>query len=446
MNVKTSALVGLVLCAGILSASGSTTGRTEESRAYRAYITSAARDGLATDEPPPAAAGLPGAPANWPTQLGIGVSDAPGGAAQLGSEGFAFRYQYLAGGANTGSGWQSWEADGKFVEHYIEESERAAVIPVFSYYMVRQSEPGSTMQEQDGVKANLVSDSTMRSIFDDLAAFFRSAGAATNSTVVLHFEPDLWGYIEQQSKNDDASTVKISVGSSGQPDVVGLPDTASGLARAVLRLRDLYAPNVLVSYHFSAWGTGIDPLYANPSDQTLDELSERSVDFYHSLGAEFDLGFAEMTDRDAGFKEDVYGDHGASWWDEADFANNVTLLGNFVQGTGLRVVLWQLPFGNTVMRSMDNSWDHYQDNKVEWLLGDRSYSHLRAYMNAGVIGLLFGRGADGATCACDAAGDGITNPAPINGNDALATSADDDGGYFRERASEYLSTGGLLLP
>lgn len=33
--------------------------------------------------------------------------------------------------------------------------------------------------------------------------------------------------------------------------------------------------------------------------------------------------------------------------------------------------------------------------------------------------------------------DGITNPSPIDGNDARAQYADDDGGYLRLRASKY---------
>ena len=43
-----------------------------------------------------------------------------------------------------------------------------------------------------------------------------------------------------------------------------------------------------------------------------------------------------------------------------------------------------------------------------------------AYVAAGFVGFLFGRGADGPTCACDAAKDGVTNPAPIDGNTSVA--------------------------
>ena len=95
---------------------------------------------------------------------------------------------------------------------------------------------------------------------------------------------------------------------------------------------------------------------------------------------------------------------------------------------------------------MNNTWNHYQDNKVEWLLDEPSRSHLDAYAKAGVIALLFGRGADGATCPCDANGDGVTNPAPINGNTRASLSADDDGGFFKDRANAYLRSGAMPLP
>jgi hypothetical protein len=64
---------------------------------------------------------------------------------------------------------------------------------------------------------------------------------------------------------------------------------------------------------------------------------------------------------------------------------------------------------------------------------------------AGVIALLFGGGADGTTCACDARHDGVTNPAPKHGNRRRSLSADDDGGYFRSRARAYYRGGALRL-
>ena len=49
-----------------------------------------------------------------------------------------------------------------------------------------------------------------------------------------------------------------------------------------------------------------------------------------------------------------------------------------------------------------------------------------------MIAYLFGGGADGTTCACDARHDGVTNPAPINRNNGRSLSADDDGGLLQD--------------
>jgi hypothetical protein len=62
-----------------------------------------------------------------------------------------------------------------------------------------------------------------------------------------------------------------------------------------------------------------------------------------------------------------------------------------------------------------------------------------------VVAVLFGRGADGPTCACDAAGDGVTNPAPIDNNAGASLNADDDGGYFEQQAANYYKTGVLAI-
>jgi hypothetical protein len=46
----------------------------------------------------------------------------------------------------------------------------------------------------------------------------------------------------------------------------------------------------------------------------------------------------------------------------------------------------------------------------------------------------------------DASNDGITNPAPINGNNAISSYPDDDGGYLRLHLSNYYASSPLPLP
>jgi hypothetical protein len=432
-------LVGIVVatagCDGALADRGLTPPATPDDAQQ------AGNDGAGDMSPPADDPGSsraqPALPEGWPDQVELGMSSGAGDAqAVVATAPFCFRYQYLAGGVNTGNGWATWNPDGGFVTDYIEESQDADTIPVFTHYMIFQSEPGNDLGEPEGVHANLTNRRTMAAYYRDLALFFQRAGAA-GGTTVLHVEPDLWAFLQQQSSGDDAGSVGVQVGSTGVAGVEGLPDTAAGFATAIERLRDRYAPKVLLAYHLSTWATGVEILGGGLADDEVRALGERAADFYASLGTSFDIAFTDIADRDAAFKEEHYGDGGASWMDSADYRRSATYIAAFVDRAGIRAVLWQLPYGNTKMRAVDNTWGHYQDNKVETLLGQPDRAVLEAYTDAGVVAYLFGGGADGTTCACDARDDGVTDPAPINGNERPSLSADDDGGYFRARAAAY---------
>jgi hypothetical protein len=407
-------------------------------------------------------------PAGWPARLELGMADAPGGAAAMRATApFAFRYQYLAGGANTGSGWATWNANGDFARFYIADSAAHGIIPVFTYYMLLQSSPGGG-GESNAVFTNLNNTATMTAYYNDLKLFFQRAAAFPSQKVVLHVEPDLWGYMQQRASNDAASTVLAKVAETGLPELAGLPGNVSGFARAVVRLRDTYAANVILGYHVSVWGTSVDISLSNPSDATVDALAGRAAAFYQSLGVVFDIAFAEFSDRDSGFYQHVYGDGGQHWWDAEDFRRNARFLRGFSSAAGKRIVMWQIPLGNTKMRAQNNTTGHYQDNRPEWLLDEPARTHLATYRDAGVVAFLFGGGASGTSCACNAQNDGVTNPVPINGN-AIASeaaptgttpsqvtrgttptlvtpyAADDDGGFFRWKAWKYYQDGPLAL-
>jgi hypothetical protein len=115
-----------------------------------------------------------------------------------------------------------------------------------------------------------------------------------------------------------------------------------------------------------------------------------------------------------------------------------------VRATGRRAMLWQVPNGNRVYRTEDNTDGHWQDNRPEYFLNPATgREHLAEWANLGVIGILWGAGAEGQSRYYDAANDGITNPPPINGNDTVSVYPDDDGGYLRLQLSNYYS---LPLP
>jgi hypothetical protein len=389
---------------------------------------------------------LPGAASA--ATLGIGLTDGPGGAKALRKAApFAYRYQYLAGGVNTGDGWPTWNPNGSFVTMYGRESFAAHVTPVFTLYTIRQSLPGRDVGDEARADlGNLADKGTMRDWYANARLLFKRAGAFRKRRVIVHVEPDLWGYVQQTAKDDDAAKVPAAVSSTGDPDLKGLPNNASGFARAVVRLRNRYARNVRLGYHLSVWGTKVDVALQDPPDKRVDSLARRAVRFYRSLHARFDMTFAEFDDRDSGFNEIAGGDGGASWWNAADFRRDVRFDRVYSRAARQRIVKWQIPLGNTLMRAMDDTWGHYRDNRVQWLLGGSSgRKHLRAYRDAGVMALMFGGGAEGTTCACDARGDGVTNPPPKHGNNRTSLSADDDGGYFKARVRGYYKAGALKL-
>ena len=376
-----------------------------------------------------AALGHAPAPQRWPFHtLQLGLTDSPGGAAALAAMApLRLRYQYLAGGVNTASGWQTWNPDGTFVSRYIAESRAHHLVSVFSYYQIRQSQPGAGNGDEPAADlGNLDDVATMRAYFLDLEAFFRRA--AGSGPVVLHLEPDLFGYIEQNAHGANAAGVPAAVASTGLAQLHAFANTAPGFAQAVLALRDRLAPNVLVGYPISIWGTGVDIHLNHPSTARVDAMAAQSVAFYRSLHANFDVTFTEVTDRDAGYAQTVDHESGA-WWHAVDFERDLRFLADYHRAVPKPIVMWQIPLGNTVSPLLDNTPYHYRDDKVQWFLAPGNRPHLEAFARAGVVALLFGGGQSQDTDAGEASGDGRP----------------DDGGYFAARARAYYRAGAIAL-
>jgi hypothetical protein len=324
--------------------------------------------------------------------LALGLANQPGDAAHARALHVGYRYQYLAGGVGTGDGWSTWNPDGTFVTNYVRESRRHRLVPVLTYYMLLQSAPAQGDEAQRDL-ANLRDPELMARWYDDLALALRRAHQGSGGKrVVLHVEPDLWGYVQQAAAGDDAATVPAAVAASGDARLAGLPDTAAGVARAVVRLRDRLAPEVALGWHMSTWGTKVDPVLSDPPLPQVERLARRSAKFYKSLDARFDAIFTDPSDRDDGFKTFIYGDGGAGRWTRADYRRDLRWLRTLHRATRLPLVQWQIPLGNS---RLPNTWGAYRDTHVETLLGSRRM--LRAYRDAGVAGLLFGGGADGTT-------------------------------------------------
>jgi hypothetical protein len=378
-----------------------------------------------------------------PTQFGLGVSSAnPAWMIQSGIP-WTYRYQYLTGGVNTGSGWANWNPNGSFVTNYLKDSERTKAIPVFTYYQLLVSKPSSGSTEAGKLLSNLANPQTMFAYYSDYALLLRKL-ADTTQTVIVHLEPDLNGFAQQRVVQSDnrAASLPASVSNSGYAGLEDLPNHYQGFQQALIRLRDRIAPRVILATHVSAWSTGDDIGTNTNRELNVDDVAQKTTSFLESAGLA-DLVFVDPADRDAAFQELVNRDGGARWWDSTNkrfpnFERYNQYLAGIAKQTKRPLILWQIPVGNTVMRSQNNSWNHHQDNRVEyWLGGYPADGRLRALAESGVVALLFGRGADGNTSFEDEARDGITNPAPIASNAMTATVADDDGGFLRQVSARY---------
>lgn len=391
---------------------------------------------------PKASAPLPTPqPSGLPAHFSFGLSNNPTELSWMTGTNvpWGYRYQYLVGGVNTGNSWTTWNSPaGQFATYYMQDSRAHGYIPVFTYYQIVQSAPNSG---NENVDTKLQNTSTMKAYFTEWKLLMQKAGQF-GGTVIIHHEPDMWGFL-QSSHGDDATKSPVAVASSGFPEVAGFPNNASGFARALIAIRNTYAPNALIAWHASNWATGVDLAINNADPSTA---ATRTTNFYKSLSANFDLIFFDPSDRDAGFYQYVNGDRGAHWWDDTEFTRFRQFIGAITQATGKRAMLWQVPIGNTLYRSCNNTWNHYQDNRAQYFLQDGNRAHIQEYANAGVIGVLFGRGADGPTHYGDANGDGVTNPPAINGNNLVATYPDDDGGFIRIQAGAYYRAGAVPLP
>jgi hypothetical protein len=399
------------------------------------------------------------------TRLEFGLASDPTQLTWMTSSGvpWKYRYQYLSAGVNTGNGWETWNSPaGAFLTFYMNASYSAGYIPVFSYYELLQSNPSTGANEGARDFSNLNNAATMAAYYANFKLLMQKA-AAFGHLVVVHVEPDLWGYLQQLAGSGDASTLTASVASSGFADAAGIPNTAQGFAWALLHIRDLYAPNVVLAIHASPWSAGAD--IASDSNPSLNvvALADSTAAFLNSAGifanahaSTWDVVFNDLDDHDAGWWE-LHG--GSHWWDPTNttypnFARYLAWVSELRAKTNRQQVAWQVPVGNQYFLTMNNTCGHYQDNVAPYFI-----AHPSALSSAGIVAVLFGKGNACQTTYADVGtydlggplGDGITNNggAPTTDlagwcnacNTHPSTVADDDGGYLRIFVGQYYAGG-----
>jgi hypothetical protein len=312
--------------------------------------------------------------------------------------------------------WQ-WDQDppGQYVASFVAVNEQAAwqnasrpQIPMFTYYEELQT---SRLAEGTGQVAALDDASFLTRYLADWRFVLQQIGT---HRALLHVEPDFWGYVEQLDADPHAVPAKVTT--AAPTDCAGYEDSASGLAKCMIHMARVYAPNTRIGLHASAWGTNKD-VFGN-SDASLNVAAEaqKISSFLTALGAtDGDFIVTDFSDRDAGYYQSVGRN---TWWDATNatlpsFHQALTWTQAVAEDLALPVIVWQIPVGNM---NLDNTTDHWRDNRLDYL-----FAHMDEVAAAHIVGVFFGAGAGG-----------MTTP-------------ETDGGNFVARTTAYRAAGGRKL-
>ncbi len=266
---------------------------------------------------------------------------------------FKYLYVYiLDGGMENPDDFRDW-----YIVPFIEAAESIGATPFFTFYQLLDigRRHGHSGSEADVVKGCIEDGSCMSDYFSNFIWFLQILDEQAPDAIV-HVEPDSWGFMMWAmgiEGNDDPRSVTVQVTGSGFDDVSGFDDNAAGLGRALLSLRNRYAPDVRMGWHASNFRVGTRP--------------EVVTAFFAEMGP-WDLLVGESMHNET---------DPATWWmpwDETMTETNLTWISTVTEAADLPMILWQLPIGN-------------HDFHLVGTDGDRTL--LEEHAEAGVIAALF---------------------------------------------------------
>jgi hypothetical protein len=358
-------------------------------------------DGGGTDGGSAGAACLAG---RFLTSLGrdrmlVGVSANPSEDAVVAGGHFTLRYMYISGAHAPGSGpcqscasscsanwWGCWQWDqlppGQYVRDLVEhaKADRPVSVPLITYYTWLQASGRA-----EGADQLLAATDTafLTRYFNDWRFLLQQVG---QERVLLHVEPDLWGYAQHRSASP--SGVAARVRAANPTDCAAQEDSMAGVGRCMVAMVRRYAPNAKVALHASGWGTQVDVLNNKSASFDVAAEARKVADFLLEAGGrEADFVVVEASDRDAGYYELRFGRE--AWWDPTDatlpnYAQAFTWARALSERMDKPHLWWQLPVGQMALPNTSRRW---KDNRVATFL-TRTAEVARAHG----VGVAFGAG------------------------------------------------------
>ncbi len=282
--------------------------------------------------------------------------------------------RYLGGGD-----WTQWNSPPcNYVCVVADAAEKVGAVPMYTQYQMAN--------DGDGNLEVLHNKSFMSTYWARVKLMFQTIDE-TQKPALVNFEPDFWGYVEQQAP--DGNPAKMAAMVSINEDCAKLPNDVTGVAKCLIKMGRKYAPKAYVGFPPSNWGG---------------RSTAEVVAFMKSIGAQnADFIVEQTSDRDAGCYEKspqpAYCTRGGSgwYWDETNethpnFNDNLTEAAAYHSGIGgLPVIWWQTPEG--VPSSSKGGRDyHYRDNRMNYYL-----THPAELVKAGGLAIVFSTGEDHQT-------------------------------------------------
>ncbi len=304
---------------------------------------------------------------------------------------FDMHYHYLTG-ISTEGGWLSWNSNPNFVQLRMRQAKPHGQVPMFTMYGLAAHGDGNLDAMKDGAFVKVY--------LSDFAVALDSI-KSEGGPVILHLEPDFWGYVTQKASNLNAGVDAIPVTMTGNaPDCVGAANNVAGFAQCMLKMARTRAPNAIVGFQASGFGTKVDS--AGNTDPSLDVAAEgkKLTVLMKQLGADkADFMSVDGGDRDAGCFENGYVKNGVTicskkpnrLWDDTNVRlPNFNQFFRWIRSLhdnmdGMPMMVWQIPFGEPgPTPGGPGAW---RDNKTKYFL-----EHIQQMVDAGMFAAAWGCG------------------------------------------------------
>jgi hypothetical protein len=313
----------------------------------------------------------------------------------------------------TGAGAGDWTTyvpnapAGAYIDQVTQASDAIGAVPLFTLYQMATN--------GDGNLASLTDAAFMTRYWSNVRVLFTRLGSYGKPALV-HFEPDFWGYVQQQPLPANDPARRVARVGSVNPDCTAQPDDVSGVAGCLISMARQYAPRALVGFSPSIWGS---------------RTTAGLVAFMNQVGAaRADFIVMQTLDRDAGCFESkpqpayCTDPTGSGWyWDATNatrpnFTDHLAFAKALHDGIGgLPLIWWQTPMGvpSQALGGATGSTGAWRDNRAQYFL-----THPAELVAAGGLAVVFGHG------------------------EAHQTSLDNDGGQYGRLSRAYLASPAAL--